>query len=227
MAKRINNDRVMVWSDPHFPYEHKYALEFLADIHSHYKPDRVVCLGDILDVYSVSSYPTDIDHPDSWSQEIKKARKKLEKLFKIMPEVDVLESNHDDRAYKKSRVSGIPREFLAPFSKIIGAPKGWKWHHELYLTVDSTRDGLFFAHTKTGGAKACALDKQRTSAIGHHHSKFGAEGMKVNKKTLWAVDSGCLISDQGSPFKYNKGDRKRPIQGCVILAEGRPILELL
>ena len=105
MPKRYTNNVVLAFGDTHFPYHHKYALEFLADLKSKYEPDRVIHMGDILDIYSVSSFPTDIDHPDSWTQEIKKARKVLKELYKIFPEVDVLESNHDDRAYKKSRVA--------------------------------------------------------------------------------------------------------------------------
>ena len=223
MPKRYTNNVVLAFGDTHFPYHHKYALEFLADLKSKYEPDRVVHMGDILDIYSVSSYPTDIDHPDSWTQEIKKARKVLKELYKIFPEVDVLESNHDDRAYKKSRVAGIPRELLIPFKKLIDAPEGWKWHKDLSITVDSTREKLFYAHTKTGGSFNCAKDKGCTSALGHSHTKFGAEAFKPHKQVLWGVDTGCLISDKGSPFKYNKGDRGRPIQGAVIFIEGLPL----
>jgi len=223
MAKRYTNDVILAFGDTHFPYEHKHTLEFLADIKSKYQPDRVVHMGDILDIYSVSAYPTDIDHEDSWPSELRKARKQLEKLFKMFPNVDVLESNHDDRAYKKSRVAKIPREFLVPFRDIIGAPDGWNWHDTLYLTVDSTRDKLAFRHTMTGGALAGAKDLQRTVVIGHHHSKFGAQAFSPKRgKRFWGVDAGCLISDKGSPFKYNKGDRSRPIQGCVVIIEGQP-----
>ena len=227
MPKRYTNDVILAFGDTHFPYEHKHTLEFLADIKSTYKPDRVVHTGDVLDVYSVSSYPTDIDHPDSWTQEIKKARKQLAELYKLFPDVEVLESNHDDRAYKKSRVAGIPREYLVPFKDIIGAPEGWRWHDQLNLTVDSTREKIHFRHTVTGGALIAAKDLARTVVIGHHHTKFGATAFKAKNKTVWGVDAGCLVSDKGSPFKYNKGDRGRPIQGCVVIIEGKPVPILL
>jgi len=224
MPKRYTNDVILAFGDTHFPYEHKDTLEFLADVKATYNPDRIVHTGDILDMYSVSSYPTDIDHKDSWPQELKRARKQLEKLFKMFPTVDVLESNHDDRAYKKSRVAKIPREFLIPFKDVLGAPKGWSWHDTLYLTVDSTRDKLAFRHTMTGGSLIAAKDLQRTVVLGHHHTKFGAQAFSPKRgKAIWGVDAGCLISDKGSPFKYNKQDRGRPIQGCVIIKEGQPI----
>lgn len=223
MAKRYSNEKILAFGDTHFPYEHKDTLEFLKEVKSYYKPDRVVHLGDILDVYSVSSYPTDIDHPDSWSQEIKKARKVLSKLYELFPEVEVMESNHDDRAYKKGRVAGIPREYLVPFKDIIGAPEGWRWHESLNLTVDSTREKILFRHTMTGGALVAAKDLARTVVLGHSHTKFGVQAFSPRRnKTVYGVDAGCLVSDKGSPFKYNKGDRGRPIQGCVIIEHGEP-----
>lgn len=223
MPKRYDNETVLVFSDTHFPYEHKYAIEFIADMVSCWKPDRIIHGGDLMDIYSVSAYPKDPNHPDSWDKEIKKARKKIAKLAEIVPKLDIVESNHDDRAYKKSRLSGIPREFLVPYKEVVGAPEDWKWHRELSITVDSTRDRLFFAHTKTGGSTICAKDKGCTSIIGHHHSRFGATAFKPSKnKLIWGVDAGCLVSDEGAPYAYNKQDRGRPVQGCVIIQSGVP-----
>ena len=222
MTKRFDNEVVLAFGDTHFPYSHKYWLEFLSDVASDYSPDRVIHMGDLYDIYSVSAYPKDTDHPDSWHKEIKKARKMSDKLAQLFPDLEIMESNHDDRAYKKGRVSGIPREFLVPFRDIVGAPSGWKWHRDLTITVDSSRDQLFFAHTKTGGAVGCARDKGCTSIIGHHHTKFGMTAFRPNKKTLYAVDAGCLVSDKGSPFAYTKGNRNRAIQGCAVIISGKP-----
>ena len=221
--KRYNNNTVLVFGDTHFPYEHKRTFEFLSEVAWKYMPDRVIHTGDLMDIYSVSAYPKDPNHPDSWDKEIKKARKRVAELASIFSELEVVESNHDDRAYKKSRLAGIPREFLVPYKEVCGAPEGWKWHRELSITVDSTRDRLFFAHTKTGGALKCAQDKGCTSVLGHLHSKFGSSAFKPSKnKLIWGVDAGCLVSDEGAPYSYNKQDRGRPIQGCVLIQEGVP-----
>lgn len=224
MPKRYMNNKVLVFSDTHFPYEHKHTFEFLSDINSSFRPDRVIHVGDLMDIYSVSAYPKDPNHPDSWDKEIRRARKKVQRLVSIFPKLEILESNHDDRAYKKSRLSGIPREFLVPYSEVVGAPDTWKWHRELRITVDSTREKIFFAHTKTGGALICAKDKGCTSVLGHTHSKFGASAFKPSKgKLIWGVDAGCLVSDEGAPYSYNKQDRGRPVQGCVLFEGGIPM----
>lgn len=223
MAKRYSNNVVLAFGDTHFPYSHRHTIEFLGDVASQFNPDRVVHLGDLLDIYSVSSYPKDPDHPDSWTKELKNGRKEVKKLAKLFPKMDVMESNHDDRAYKKSRISGIPREFIVSYNKVVDAPDGWKWHRDLTITVDSTREKLHFVHTKTGGSFFLAKDLGHTAVIGHHHTKFGATAFKPSaKKMLWGVDAGCLVSDEGSPFEYNKGQRGRPQQGCCVIVNGVP-----
>lgn len=226
MAKRYENNIVLAFGDTHFPYQHQETIPFLKEVKELYKPERVIHMGDILDVYSVSSYPTDPDHPDSWSHEIRKAREGLKELYDLFPEVDVMSSNHDDRPYKKSRIAGIPREFLVSFKDIIGAPEGWKWHADLRITVDSTREKLYFAHTKNGGQNAAlntAKDMGCTVALGHNHTRFGATAFKPHKRVIYGVDVGCLVSDKGAPYDYNKGTRGRPIQGCFVFIDGEPI----
>lgn len=227
MPKRYSNNTVLCFSDTHFPYEHKNTFRFLRDLKETYNFDRVICNGDLLDIYSVSSYPNDPNHEDSWTDELKKGRDKIQELGELFPNLEVMESNHDDRAYKKSRIAGIPREFLIPYREVIGAPETWKWHNELMIRSEKYKDFLFFAHTKTGGAVATAKDKACSAFIGHHHSRFGMTGFKSKKKTIYGVDVGCLISDLGSPFKYNKGDRGRPIQGACVIVDGLPIMEEL
>lgn len=228
MPKRYENNVVLAISDTHFPYEHKHTFEFIGDMLSTYNPDRVVHLGDLLDIYSVSSYPKDPDHPDSWDQEVKKARKCTTRLSEMIPKMEILESNHDDRVYKKSRLSGIPRDFLVPYRKVVNAPDGWKWHRDLSIRCESNKECMFFAHTKTGGAMNVAKDLNMTAVLGHAHSKFGATAFRPTKgKVIWGIDAGCLISDKGAPYAYNKGDRGKPIQGCCILIEGKPVMEVL
>lgn len=228
MPKRYTNNVVLAFGDSHFPYEHKDAFNFLEYIKKKYDPDRVIHMGDLFDIYSVSSYPVDPDHPDTWDQEIRQARKKAERLAELFPEMDIMESNHDDRIYKKARLAGIPREALVSYRKIVGAPDGWTWHPDLSITVDSTREQLYFAHTKTGGSLNLAKDLNCTSFLGHAHSKFGATAFRPSKnKVIWGVDVGCLVSDKGAPYAYNKGDRGRPITGCCIVINGTPIMELL
>lgn len=128
----------------------------------------------------------------------------------------------NSRIYKKAIISGVPRETIVPYKDIIGAPSTWKWLPYLNLTVDSDRSSWHFVHTITGGALRAAKDKSTNVCIGHLHTSFGASSFNNGKKLIFGVDSGCLISDEGSPYKYNKVSVGRPIRGCVMIIDGIP-----
>ena len=222
MAKHYDNNRVMVFGDLHFPYCHKDSLTFLKEVRDSFGPDRVINMGDLMDFYSVSDYPKSIEHKDTWTSELKKARKMIAQLAEIFPEQTLLSSNHCDRPYKKSRVAGIPREFMVPYTEIIGAPAGWKIKKEVRLTVDSIRTKFLFAHTLAGGALTAAKNLGVSVVLGHSHTKFGATAFDNGERLLWGIDAGCLISDTGAPYAYNKTQLGRPIRGCCMILDGVP-----
>ena len=224
LPKRYTNNSILAYGDIHAPYHHPDTLDFLRDVSQAYRPDRIIDLGDDLDMYTVSDYPKDIDHPDNWSSEFKKARKFIQQLGLLFPEQEVLSSNHCDRAYKKSRVAGVPREFMVPFLKVIDAPPGWRLKDYIRLTVDYSREHWLFQHTMVSGALSAAKNLGVSVCLGHSHTKFGAEAFNNGEDVVWGVDAGCLISDKGSPFAYNKNQIGRPIRGCVVILEGTPQL---
>ncbi len=49
MSKKVKNERVLVISDLHIPYNHPDVVDFLALVKAVYDPDRVVCVGDEVD----------------------------------------------------------------------------------------------------------------------------------------------------------------------------------
>lgn len=220
--KRHSNDRVLIISDTHAPYHHKDTLDFISDIANKFSPDRVIHGGDILDIYSVSSYPKSIEHKDTWTDELKKGRKFVQELASIVPNMEILSSNHDDRAYKASRIAGVPREFLVKYLDVIGAPEGWRIKTELSLTVDSNRSNWLFRHTVSGGAASASKILNKNVCLGHSHTKFGCTAFNNGSRTLWGVDTGCLISDEGPSFAYNRTQLGRPIRGCCMILDGVP-----
>ena len=219
--KRIDNDRILIYSDLHLPYQHKDAVDFLADIARNYKPDRVLDLGDTLDEYAVSQYPKS-PSADNVVRELNKAKKKVKILASIFPRVDIMESNHTDRLYRRATVGGIPREYLLPIKELMGAPKGWKWHRDLVLTINATREQVYFAHTKTGTTINLAKNLGMSVAVGHKHNSSGVQYFATPKDTHFAIDTGCLISDKGYAYSYNKGNVIRPVRSVAIIEGGIP-----
>ena len=53
--------RIIVIPDPHAPFTHVDALEFLDEVNNEYSPDGAVCLGDLFDIHKVSRHDSDPD----------------------------------------------------------------------------------------------------------------------------------------------------------------------
>ena len=223
MKKRYDNNIILAYSCLHFPFQHKDAIDFLAYINKEYKPDRVIDLGDTLDQYNFSRYPKDPSGL-SISSEMKKSRKCVAELGKLFPKVDVMSSNHCERLYSKATSGGIPREFIKPYKELIGAPDGWKWHTDLTLTVDKTREKIYFCHERSSNPLALAKSIGMNVVHGHLHASQGVQYFANPLRQLFAVTTGCLISDEGAPFKYNKSNLFRPICGAVVIVDGDPII---
>lgn len=223
-TKRYNNNKVLVFADQHFPFQHKRTFEFLADIKATHKPDRVVCNGDLSDSYNFSQYAKDMI-ADNLGTEMKGLRKFTAKLHKIFPDLIITDSNHDARLWRKAKVAGIPREFLIPYMKMIGAEsyEGWQLVEDFRFTVDADRSKWQVSHWKTGSAQGTSMKLGRNVVLSHHHTRQGCTRWSPEKgKTLWSVDTGCLIDHKSYAFAYAKANALVQVCGAVIIEEGIP-----
>lgn len=222
-TKRYDNNIILAYGDLHFPFHDKRAFDFLAQIKDDYRPDRIIDLGDTSDQYSFSRYPKD-PRALSITEELQKLRKCIKTLGKLFPKVDIMTSNHCERMYSKATLSGIPRELLKPYREIIEAPEGWRWYKELTLTVDKTREKIYFCHERGSNVLQLAKTIAMNTIMGHVHSGFNIQYFHNPLKQMFAVQCGCLISDEGVPYQYNKHNIFRPVKGAVVIIDGTPNL---
>lgn len=228
--KRYDNDKVMVFGDLHAPYNADEAIDFLADVKRRFKPDRIVCTGDLVDFYAASRYPKSPDHPDSLLNELKKTQKVMKRLGKLFPKCDVTLGNHDDRMAMKVSGSGIPAVATLSLADIIGTAPGWTLHKSstnFNLTVNSTREKITFAHHRGANTLLLAQRLGRTFVAGHQHTKGQVVGFNNGYRTFFGVNCPCLISGKGSPFAYTKISNINPVRGCCLIEEGVPRLVML
>ena len=225
-TRRYENNIILAYSCLHLPYQDKGAFDFLAELKAEYRPDRIIDLGDDLDQYNFSRYPKD-PSGQSLNEELKKARKGVATLASIFPKQEVMASNHCERMYSKATAGGIPREFLKPYRELIGAPDGWKWHRDYTLTVDSTREKIYFCHER--GSSPVALAKAIGISVvhGHLHNTQMIHRFCNPIRELFAATTGCLIDDKGPPFAYNKANLYRPMKGALLIIEGKPEMKYL
>lgn len=221
MGKKIN-ERVLVISDQHFPYNHPDAIDFLKLLRTKVQPQRVINIGDEIDGHAISFHPT---NPDLLSpgDELKTAIARLAPLYELFPEMDLIESNHGSLVYRKGQFAGLPRHVFKSYREILGAPRGWNWHRDLTIELP---DGNFcyFHHGISG--KPGELSKRRSmcSVQGHYHGKFDITYWGNSRGLYWDMHVGCLIDDDSLAMEYNKTTLERPVIGTGAIIESHPRL---
>lgn len=212
------NSRILVIPDMHMPYCHPDTWKFLAAVKKKYKPDRVVCLGDEVDHHALSYHEKDPDL-DSAGIELEKAVKFLKPIYKLFPEVDVLESNHGSLVYRKAKTAGIPRRLIVPYREQIEAPKGWKWHFDLKIQM-SNGQWVYFHHGKSAKPIELSREEGMCSVEGHYHTKFHVTTWRNSKRLMWGAHAGYLADHDSLAQAYAKNNLKRGVVGCIVILSG-------
>lgn len=90
--------KILFFSDTHFPYEDKKAWKIFVAAANYFKPNILVCLGDLIDFYSVSAHSKDPKRKSALSYELDYVKERLSELNKINCERKIfIEGNHEDR----------------------------------------------------------------------------------------------------------------------------------
>lgn len=213
---------ILVIPDQHFPYHHPDLFLFLKAIKQAYRPDKVVNLGDEIDGHSISMHEHNPNLP-SPHDEMDLAIEKLKHLYKLFPEVDVLESNHGSLAYRRAAKFGLPKRIIKSYREILEAPRGWHWYQDLELK-GSDGEPILFCHGLAADALKNSKNKSRRFVQGHHHSRFEIQYWANSEKLYWGVTSGCLIDYKALAFEYGKLMLNKPILGVTIIRNGFPQL---
>ena len=117
-----DNSKILIISDMHIPYQHPDTVAFLRAIKKKYKPTRVICVGDEIDAHAMSFHDSDPDLPSA-GDELQAAIKTLKPIYKIFPQMDLVDSNHGSMVYRKGKHHGIPRKYLREYGEVLEAPK--------------------------------------------------------------------------------------------------------
>ena len=108
---------ILVIPDQHFPFNHIDIFKFLGAVKAKYRPDKVVNLGEEVDLHSLSMHDHDPDLPNP-RDEMEMAIVRLRHLYKLFPEVDILESNHGSLVYRRAKKYGLPKRVIKDYRTI-------------------------------------------------------------------------------------------------------------
>lgn len=218
-AKRVvkKPTKILTISDLHSPFHHPDAIAFLKALKKKYKPDLVVCLGDMVDFHNISFHDSDPDLAGA-GDELEEARSYIKQIYKIFPEMIIVGSNHGDLPLRKLFKAGMPKAFIRPYNEIYGVGDGWKF------VDDYTVDGIYFCHGISKSGIKLAAQRAQCCVQGHFHTDFRIDYISNPENLLWSMQVGCLIDDAALAFAYNKLQLSRPIIGTGIILDNVPQL---
>lgn len=222
---RHDNSRVLFISDMHIPYHHEDTLNFLLMLKKRYNPTRIISLGDELDKHALSFHAHDPDL-SSAGDELRKSLPVIAELYKMFPEMDILDSNHGSLVWRKAKEHGIPRHYLKTYNEVLGVGKGWQWHDDLVLDLPDGQK-VYVHHGKSPDAIKTSQAMGMSHVCGHYHNSFGVKYWANPTGLFWAMNAGCLIDDSSLAFAYNNVNLHRPIIGTALIIDGVPILEAM
>lgn len=218
----MSNQRILLISDLHVPYQHPDTVAFLTAIKKKYKPTRVISVGDEVDKHAMSFHDSD---PDLMSagDELEEAIEQLQPLYKLFPKMDLVDSNHGSMVYRKGKHHGIPRKYLRNYGEILEAPKGWKWANELLIDIPGNNQ-LLVVHGISKDVMKVVAQRGTCVAQGHYHSEFRIGYLGNPNHLLFGINVGCSIDSKSLAFAYDKLNLARPVVGHGIIINGLPHL---
>jgi len=222
---KVDNSRILVISDLHFPFSHPETFVFLQHLKDKYSPTRVIQVGDEIDGHACSYHESD---PDLYSagHELKRAKEDIKRLEEMFPNMDLLDSNHGSLVYRKAKTAGLPKDCIKSYNEILGVGDGWKWHNDLITTLPNGQRVYFCHGRSTDGLK---LSKNMACNVvqGHYHSKFNTSYWSNPDNLFWSMQVGCLVDNNSLAMAYNKLTLDRPIIGCGLIIDSKPVLEYM
>lgn len=211
----------LIISDTHFPYHHRDTFDFLAAANDAYGCEQYKHTGDMVDHHNASY------HEIEWGsmgamEEHKHAKKAVQRLSDMFPEMDVVLGNHDNLPVRKAKTIGIPESHLKSYNDVYGT--NWNWQDKFYFPVNKYGNCLL-VHTMGANTLSNARSHSHHSIQGHHHGKFGIEYFADTEILRWSMTVGCLVDPNSPAFNYAKGATlNRPILGCGAIIDDQPVL---
>jgi predicted phosphodiesterase len=220
------------------------ALQIIKDV----KPDKVICLGDYLDLAEFSRYEQSPEFAFTSQLAIDYGHKLLATIRATLPysEIAVIEGNHDARLAKKLKANamaafGLRRAedttgwpvlsppYLMAFDQlgveyVEGYPAGKYWINE--------RLQLIHGHiVRSNGSTAAALAKQEnvSTITGHIHrieAHYDTQNIYKGGRTNAAFSPGCLCRIDGAVPSAKGGNRLdgRPVRNFENWAQGLAVV---
>lgn len=217
---------VLVIPDLHAPCVQRGFIPWLRKLADYFEPDKIVCIGDLVDNYALSFHLKKPQLKDAM-HEYQKACRQIKKVYKIFPKVDWLLGNHDVLPYRWCNEVGVPEEFMKTPTEIWPVP-GWSVHERFAQIMI---DGVIYQHGDSGkGGRLAAASNARQEfhsvVQGHFHAQAGIEWFANKTELVFGMQVGCGTDFNALAMDYGRKFTTKPILGTGVVIDGtNPIWE--
>ena len=209
---------VLAISDLHIPFQHPDSFRFLKYLKEEFRPDVVVCLGDEVELASLSVHEKNPDAPSA-KDEYEAALEGLKELYEIFPEVLVNFSNHGSRFYRVAYAAGIPSRAMKSYHELLEAPPTWTWAQRIVIQNVCYLHGDPFS---SASATRNWMNANKMSTVhGHVHQSAQVLYSTDAFKEIFGMNAGALIDPEALAFKYGHIYPAKACLGSGIVHAGR------
>ena len=216
---------IMVIPDQHAPYHHPDMIPFLRAVRDSFQPDLTVNLGDELDHHALSFHDSD-PNLDSAGAELEKAKLVMAELHDEFPNMLICHSNHGSMHFRRAKAHGIPVQMVKGYREVLFPDRkrgaGWNWAYA--WRVETPLGTVMFKHQSSGAILGDAAHNACNLVVGHQHGNYSVEYSASSAHLYWGMYTGCLIDKDSYAYAYGKHSLRKPVIGCAVILEGRPML---
>jgi hypothetical protein len=220
-----NGIKLAILPDLHAPAHHKGIMWAVKEWLFDYKPDILILIGDVADIFALSAWPKSPRIPESLGMEITSARELIDELIRVSGcrHCFIIMGNHEDRIRRwlmnfGQKVANITnpnsQEPVFSFHEMLGYGPGDK----VTFIYDRKQAGGFggglwinnqvqFIHgyivrPKPGASPRAVADRDLKSTVHGHTHRPGENFREILIGILSAYEIGMLVNPNHSMMSY-------------------------
>jgi len=191
-------EKVVFIGDTHHPFQDKVAIRLMLSFIRWFQPQFIYLIGDIIDMYAVSSYSKDANKASKFQLEIDATIEFLHHVKNACPDAEIAykDGNHEDRLVtyikKHEEMAGLKALTIPALLELdsLGIThqgyRGYLSHHN-FLVEHGDRVSVGSAMT----AKKMFERRQNSGISGHTH-RLGAHHRTTLQGHYTWYENGCL-----------------------------------
>jgi predicted phosphodiesterase len=214
----VNEKRIGILSDIHFPYYDQVALTAAIQYLIEWKPDCIILNGDIIDCYQLSSFEKD-KRQRSFKYELDMLKNFFEQLRELFPTQRIIYKigNHEER-YEKQILCNIPELIELEYFHFENVIKASEYSIEVVKgkrVILAGKLNIIHGHELPRGmappvnpARGFFLRTKASTIGGHHHQSSEHIENDLNGNIIGCWSTGCLceLNPHYAPInKWNHG----------------------